>query len=69
LIARLGTLDHDERVQAAIVMWANADLRRFDDSCALTERDWRDVLVRGGLDDEDWPERLEDELGPAADRP
>ena len=69
MIARLGTPDHDERVQAAIVMWAKGDLRRFDDSVALTELDRRDVLVRGGLADEDWPERLDVELGPAADRP
>jgi hypothetical protein len=68
LIARLGTLDHDERVQAAIVLWANGDLSRFEDSFVLTEVDWRDVLVRGGLANDDWRGRLEVALGTGAAR-
>ena len=69
LVARLVTLDHEERVQDAIVLWANGDLRRFNDSFALAAVDWRDVLVRGGLADGDWPERLDVALGLAADPP
>ena len=39
-------------------MWAR--------SLALEEagRDWRDVLVAAGFEHEDWPERLDDYLGP-----
>lgn len=48
------------------MLWARGDLGRFDDSLALCEVDWRDVLVRGGLADDDWPERLDAELGSSA---
>ena len=63
LIGRLATVKEGERVQAAVVLWARGDLGRFDDSLALCEVDWRDVLVRGGLADDDWPERLDAALG------
>lgn len=66
LIGRLATVGEGERVQAAVVLWARGDLGRFDDSLALCEVDWRDVLVRGGLADDDWPERLDAELGSSA---
>jgi len=32
----------------------------------LCEQDWRDVLARGGLADDDWPQRLDAELGTGA---
>lgn len=54
-----------ERIQAAIVLWARGNLGRLLDSVDLTSVDWRDVLVRGGLEHENWPERLDTELGPA----
>ncbi len=63
VIGRLATVESGERVQAAVVLWAWGDLGRFDDSLALCEVDWRYVLVRGGLADDDWPQRLNDELG------
>lgn len=63
LILRLGELTDSERIQAAVVLWANGDLGRFDDSAALAAVDWRDVLVRGDLADEEWPKRLDRELG------
>lgn len=63
IIANLGELDTNERVQAAIVLWARGDLNRFRDSVALAFIDWRDVLVRGGLENEDWPLILVRELG------
>lgn len=51
-----------ERVQAAIVLWANGSLRRVHDACKLAETDWRDMLVAAGLADADWPQRLDEEL-------
>jgi hypothetical protein len=52
-----------ERVQAAVVLWANGDLARLRDAHDLAMADWRDVLVRSGLADEDWPQRIDVELG------
>ncbi len=66
MIGRLATVEQGERVQAAVVLWAGGDLGRFDDSLAVCEVDWRDALVRGGLADDDWPERLDAELGSGA---
>jgi hypothetical protein len=53
-----------ERIQTAILLLAHGDLAKLNDAAALAERDWRDVLVWSGLGDADWPERLDDELGP-----
>jgi hypothetical protein len=63
LIGRLAAVKAGERVQAAVALWARGEFNRFDESLVLCEVDWRDVLVRGGLADEDWPERLDAELG------
>ena len=52
-----------ERVQAAIVLWSGGDLGRLHEAIALAGADWRDVLVRADLADEDWSSRLDDELG------
>ena len=52
-----------ERIQAAVVMLADGDLRRLRQALELTARDWRDLLVAAGLANEDWPQRLNDELG------
>ena len=52
-----------ERVQAAIVLWAQGDLARVRNAIELLGRDWRDALVRGALAEPSWPERLEKELG------
>ena len=54
-----------ERIQAAIVLLATGDPDRFDYHAELAEADWRDVLVFSGLRGEDWPVRLDHELGPA----
>lgn len=62
LIGRLAALSQGERVQAAVVLWATGDLHRFQDALALCEVDWRDVLARAGLADDDWPQRLDAEL-------
>lgn len=62
LIDKLRALDADERIQAAVVLWAQGDLNRFRESLALAEVDWRDVLVRGGLQNEDWRQVLDSAL-------
>jgi hypothetical protein len=53
-----------ERIQAAVVFWGRGHLDRLRDACELARLDWRDVLVRAGLADEDWRSRLDTELGP-----
>ena len=57
-----------ERIQAAVVFCARGDLDRLRAACELTKRDWRDVLAGAGLAHEDWPSRLDTELGPAEPR-
>jgi hypothetical protein len=54
-----------ERIQAAVVIWARGHQDRLRNACQLASLDWRDLLVRAGLADEDWPSRLDTELGPA----
>jgi hypothetical protein len=54
---------HAERVQAAVVVLARGNLGRLKDSILLARTDWRDVLVAAGLANEDWPARLDAELG------
>ncbi|MFL6156355.1 MAG: hypothetical protein ACJ72D_09700 [Marmoricola sp.] len=54
-----------ERVQAAIVLPARGDLGSIREGAELAGTDWRDVLVNGGLADDDWPSRLDSELGPS----
>ncbi len=53
-----------ERIQAAVVLLAAGDPDKLDYNARLAEADWRDVLVFSGLGDDDWPARLESELGP-----
>jgi hypothetical protein len=60
----VGEAADSERVQAAIVLWAAGDLDRLREVVTVTQQDWRDTLVRSGLVDDDWPERLSAELGP-----
>ena len=60
---RLVEVSETERVQAAVVMWAAGDEARLEDSLRLAQVDWRDVLVRAGLADDDWAKRLNAELG------
>lgn len=54
---------HDERVQAAIVLAARGRLHAVHEGVALAALDWRDVLMNGGLEHQDWRERLDAELG------
>ena len=46
-------------------MWSQGDLSRLRDALALAATDWRDLLVRAGLGDDDWASRLDSELGSA----
>lgn len=62
VIEMVGEVSESERVQAAVVVWGRGDLVRLRDARDLAEQDWRDVLVRADLADEDWPSRLDAEL-------
>lgn len=64
VVRMVSQVSETERIQAAIVLWAGGDLGRIRDSVGLSQVDWRDVLVRGGLEHEDWPGRLDAALGP-----
>jgi hypothetical protein len=64
-LAKLPGTAGSERVQAAIVKWADGDLGRLDRQLREARVDWRDVLVAGELAHPDWPERLDEYLGPA----
>ena len=73
VIVRLTALrpdDSSERLQAALVLGAAGKWNRFEQQLRRLERDWRDVLVAGGLADEDWPARLAEALPcmPAAEQ-
>lgn len=59
-----GNQDH-ERVLAAVVFIAAGDIDRLRSAIELSQRDWRDVLVGGGLANGDWPTVLDDRLGPS----
>lgn len=63
-IARIVASASDtERVQAAIVFAARGDRQEIARQVELAEVDWRDVLVNGGLENEDWPALLDQHLG------
>ena len=48
-----------ERVQAAIVLAARGDRQELARQADLAQVDWRDVLVNGGLENEDWTALLD----------
>jgi hypothetical protein len=60
----VGEAGDDERVQAAVVIWGRGDLDRIRNAQELALQDWRDVLVRAGLAEDDWRLKLDAELGP-----
>ncbi len=71
IIAMLADSPHDERVQAAAVLFAAGRLDRLLDSLALADTDWRDTLMRThqtayDLADDGWEARLDAALGPGA---
>jgi hypothetical protein len=57
--------DGRERVLAAVLVLTHGDPDRLADSIGIAERDWRDALVFAGVAQPDWPERLDELLGPA----
>ena len=52
-----------ERVQAALVLASRGGWERFESMVQLLRMDWRDVLMAGGLGQDDWRAVLERELG------
>ena len=52
-----------ERLQAAAFILLEGDVGRIPHVRALV-RDWRDALVWSGLGQPDWPDRLNEMLGP-----
>ena len=52
-----------ERVHAALVLMAEGSVERLWQAVELSQVDWRDVLMAGGLGPGDWPEVLEREFG------
>ena len=62
LIRLVEAASDSERVQAAIVLAARRDLAMIRRGVELAAEDWRDVLMAGGLENEDWPEALDREL-------
>jgi len=58
-----------ERVQAAIILLARGGIQRLRDAITLSTEDWRDLLIAADLAHDDWPARLDRELGPATPSP
>lgn len=52
-----------ERIQAGIVLLAGGDLAGLRQALDLARLDWRDVLMAAELAGDDWPQRLDAELG------
>jgi hypothetical protein len=53
-------------VLAAVVFIVCGDVARLRQAIALSQQDWRDVLVGGGVANADWPSVLDARLGPLA---
>ena len=51
-------------MQASLVIRTGGDWYAFQQLLELARTDSRDALVGAGLGNVDWPERLEDVLGP-----
>lgn len=52
-----------ERIQAALVLASHGRRDRFESMVHLLRIDWRDVLMAGGVGQDDWRAVLDDELG------
>lgn len=52
-----------ERVQAAAVIVSRGDIDKLGEAIELARIDWRDLLVMGGLEYEDWADKLDRLLG------
>ncbi|MEV6259885.1 hypothetical protein AB0M42_03815 [Streptomyces sp. NPDC051784] len=51
-----------ERLMAAVVIYARGDIRQLKKAVSLAQLDWRDLLVAAYLADEDFPQHLDQEL-------
>jgi hypothetical protein len=56
-----------ERVQAAVVLASRGQWDRFKPMLQLVKLDWRDVLMAGGLGEDNWRAVLDAELGTPGD--
>jgi len=68
IVTRLEQLDvspevDPERLHAAVLIAARANLGLVDDAFEHAHEDWRDLLDRAGIGGDDWRERLNQELG------
>jgi len=52
-----------ERIQAALVLASCGRRDRFESMVHLLRIDWRDVLMAGGVGQDDWPAVLDEKLG------
>lgn len=52
-----------ERIEAALVLASRGRRDRFDSMVRLLRIDWRDVLMAGGVGQDDWRGVLDEELG------
>jgi hypothetical protein len=53
-----------ERLQAAAFILLEGDVRRIPQVAEMLKRDWRDILVWAKLGHSNWPDRLNEMLGP-----
>ena len=53
-----------ERLQAAVVLASQGNTSEFARCRRLAQVDWRDALIAAGLENSDWPQRLDAALGP-----
>ncbi|WP_297081911.1 hypothetical protein [uncultured Demequina sp.] len=70
IVTRLEQLDVSpgvdaERLHAAILIAARANLSMIDDAFEHAASDWRDLLDRAGLAGDDWRDQLDGALGRA----
>lgn len=64
LLEPAGSPEGDERVLAAVVIYADRDIDRLFSAMETTMHDWRDILVMAGVGNEDWWAKLYEYLGP-----
>jgi hypothetical protein len=55
-----------DRLAAAMLILAAAQMEGLRKAVALANQDWRDLLVAAGLAQPDWPERVDAFLGEPA---
>ncbi len=58
-----------ERICGALAIIADGDIDRLIEAAAAAEIDWRDTLVSGGLENDDWRDRLDAALATTGRQP